>query len=70
MTCQFSSFCNEDGNIVMEDIVPKLEEGLEKLLNTDSRCVTTGYTDFRPGMSLANEIIRCIEESSVVIFFL
>ena len=43
--------------------------GLQKLLNTDSRCVATGYNDFRPGMSLANEIIRCVEESSVVIFF-
>ena len=65
----FLSFCNEDDDIVMDDIVPKLEEGLKKLLNTDSRCVATGYTDFRPRMSLANDIIRCVEESSVVIFF-
>ena len=65
----FLSFCSEDDEIVMDEIVPKLEDGLRKLLDTDLRCVATGYNDFRPGMSLANEIIRCVEESSVVIFF-
>ena len=65
----FLSFCSEDDEIVMREIVPKLEDGLKRLLKTDSKCVATGYTDFRPGMSLANEIIRCVEESSVVIFF-
>ena len=65
----FLSFCCEDDETVMGEIVPKLEEGLKRLLKTDSRCVASGYNDFRPGMSLANEIIRCIEESSVVIFF-
>ena len=65
----FISFCSEDDEIVMEEIVPKLEDGLRKLLDTDARCVATGYNDFRPGMSLANEIIRCVEKSSVVIFF-
>ena len=65
----FISFCSEDDEIVMEEIVPKLEDGLRKLLDTDARCVATGYNDFCPGMSLANEIIRCVEKSSVVIFF-
>ena len=65
----FLSFCCEDDDIVMNDIAPKLDEGLKNLLKTDSRCVATGYNDFRPGKSLANEIIRCVEESSVVVFF-
>ena len=65
----FLSFCCEDDATVMKEIAPKLEEGLKKLLKTDSRCVATGYSDFRPGLSLADEIIRCVEESSVVIFF-
>ena len=65
----FLSFCCEDDEIVMTEIAPKLEEGLKKLLETDLKCVATGYNDFRPGFSLANEIIRCIEEACVVVFF-
>ena len=41
----------------MREIALKLEEGLKELLKTDSKCVATGYNDFRPGISLANEII-------------
>ena len=65
----FLSFCCEDDEIVMTEIAPKLDEGLKKLLQTDIKCVATGYNDFRPGFSLANEIIRCIEEACVVVFF-
>ena len=66
----FLSFSSADERIIMEEIYPKLEEGLKKVLNTDSRCVSIGDRDFRPGLSLANEIIRCVEESSVVVFFI
>ena len=66
----FLSFSSTDEKIVMEEMYPKLEEGLKKVLNTDSRCVAIGDRDFRPGLSLANEIIRCMEESSVVVFFI
>lgn len=66
----FLSFCSEDDETVMQDIVPYLENGLKKILNTDASCVVTGYNAFRPGFSLANEIIRCVEASSVVVFFI
>ena len=65
----FLSFCSEDDEIVMTDVAPNLETGLKALLQTDFKCVATGYNDFRPGFSLANEIIRCVEEASVVVFF-
>lgn len=65
----FLSFCSEDDETVMQDIFPYLENGLKKILNTDASCVATGYNAFRPGFSLANEIIRCVEASSVVVFF-
>ena len=65
----FLSFCCEDDEVVMTDIAPKLEDGLQKLLQTDNKCVATGYNDFRPGLPLANEIIRCVENAKVVIFF-
>ena len=65
----FLSFCNEDEEIAMDAIYPNLDLCLRNLLNTDTRCVATGGTDFRPGYSLTDEIIRCVEASSVVIFF-
>ena len=65
----FLSFCSEDEEVVMEEIYPKLNEGLNKILDTESRCVAIGGIDFKPGFPLANEIIRCIEGSSVVVFF-
>ena len=66
----FLSFCSEDDEVVMKDIYPNLETGLKKILDTDSQCVATGYDAFRPGYSLADEIIRCVEASSVVVFFI
>lgn len=66
----FLSFCSADDEIVVKEIIPYLNVGLQKLLNTDCNCVGTGYDNIRPGFSLANEIIRCIEESAVVIFFI
>ena len=65
----FLSFCTEDDEIAMEAIYPHLDTNLKNILNTDARCVATGGTDFRPGYSLTDEIIRCVEASSVVIFF-
>ena len=65
----FLSFCTEDEDTVMDEIFPNLDAGLKKLLRTDCRCVATDGTDFRPGFSIADEIIRCIEASYVVIFF-
>ena len=66
----FLSFCSEDDEVVMKDIYPNLEKGLKNILGTDSQCVATGYDAFRPGYSLADEIIRCVEASSVVVFFI
>ena len=66
----FLSFCSEDEDTVMDEIFPFLDEGLREILHTDKRCVSVGGMDFRPGIPLADEIIRCIDASSVVVFFL
>ena len=63
----FLSFCSEDDDFVMEHIYPQLNDGLKKVLNTDTRCVAMGGMDFVPGFPLANEIIGCIEASIVVV---
>lgn len=65
----FLSFCSEDDEVIVNEILPKLNAGLKEILNTDSDCVSTGMTHFQPGLSVANEIIRCIEAASVVVFF-
>ena len=66
----FLSFCSEDEEFVMENVFPHLNDGLKQILKTESRCVAIGGMDFHPGFPLANEIIRCIEASSVVILFI
>ena len=66
----FLSFCSEDYEIVFENIFPQLNEGLQKVLGTDLRCVATGAYEFRPGFPVAEEIIRSIETCEVVIFFI
>ena len=65
----FLSFSSDDDQLVMDQINPFLDAGLKKLLETDIRCVATSYNDFRPGFSVANEIIRCIEAANVAVFF-
>ena len=66
----FLSFCSEDDQKVMDYILPNLEKSLRKILRTSNQCVATGYNSFRPGFSLANEIMRCVEASSVVVLFI
>ena len=65
----FLSFCSEDEDTVMDEIFLFLDEGLREILHTDKRCVSVGGMDFRPGIPLVDEIIRCIDAASVVVFF-
>ena len=66
----FLSFSGDDAEFVMTRVYPQLEAELKRILNTESDCVATGGTHFRPGHEIQDEIVRCVEESSVVIFFL
>ena len=66
----FLSFAGDDDEFVMTRVYPRLEAELKQMLNTESDCVVTGATHFRPGYAIQGEINRCIEDSSVVIFFL
>ena len=65
----FLSFCSEDEEFVMEKVFPHLNDGLKKILKTESRCVSIGGMDFHPGLPLGDEIIRCIEAATVVVLF-
>ena len=66
----FLSFAGDDEDFVMTRVYPQLEAELKRILNTDSDCVATGGTHFRPGYAIHDEIRRCVQESSVIIFFL
>ena len=66
----FLSFAGEDEDFIMTNVYTQLDSGLKAILNTDECCVATGYTDFRLGYYIKNEIVRCIEASSVVVLFL
>ena len=66
----FLSFAGEDEDFIMTNVYTQLDSGLKAILNTDECCVATGFTDFRLGYYIKNEIVRCIEASSVVVLFL
>ena len=65
----FLSFCSHDDDVIVEHILPKLNSGLETILGTDQNTVSMGVTDVHLGLPIGSEIIRCIENTSVVIFF-
>ena len=63
----FLAFCSENDQFVTKYVFPHLNSGLQKVLKTENRCVSTGAFDLRPGFPIAMEIMRCIEECSVFI---
>lgn len=65
----FLSFCSEGAGFVMNNVYSELNEGLKHVLKTEETGVATGATNFLPGFSIGEEIVRCIEASSVVVFF-
>ena len=66
----FLSFSGDDEEFVMTKVYPNLDSGLKSILNTESCCVVSGGTDFRPGYLIKKEIARWVEASSVIVFFL
>ena len=66
----FLSFSSEDDDFVMDYVYQNLNKGLQKALKTSSRCVAVGTIDLKLGHSIGNEIIRCMEECSVVMILL
>ena len=66
----FLSFSGDNEEFVMANVYPNLNSDLKQILNIDSNCVATGGTDFSLGYSIKDEIVRCIDESAVVVFFL
>ena len=64
----FLSFSSRDKEIAHQYIKPRLNQGLQKLLETDETCVATGDLNFLPGFTITGEMIRCIESAKVVVF--
>ena len=65
----FLSYSSEDTVFVSNNVYPNLELGLKRVMRTESRCVGTGDLDMLPGQPIAEEITRCIQNSSVIVFF-
>ncbi|KAH3811611.1 hypothetical protein DPMN_140023 [Dreissena polymorpha] len=64
----FLSFCKEDGDNVLESIFPRMKEEASLALECDRNLVCCGEFNFKPGVSVCIEVMRCIEESAVIIF--
>ena len=65
----FLSHSSDDRDFVLDHIYPKLEEGLASVLKVDDRCVGVGDLDMVPGHRIDDEIIKVVEKSSLMIFF-
>ncbi|KAH3752067.1 hypothetical protein DPMN_186677 [Dreissena polymorpha] len=65
----FLSFSSEDAELVVETILPRLNSELQRKTTTGTSrvLVCSGDRHFRPGYALGEEIIRCIEDSAVII---
>ena len=64
----FLSFSSRDKDLAHRYIKPRLNRGLQQLLETDDMCVATGDLNFLPGFTITGEMIRCIEAAKVVVF--
>ncbi|KAH3831790.1 hypothetical protein DPMN_105060 [Dreissena polymorpha] len=63
----FLSFSSDDAELVVNTILPKLNSELQLKTGTNRVLVCSGDRHFRPGYALGEEIIRCIEDSAVII---
>ena len=54
----FLSFASKDQNIVHKFILPRLNKGLQEVLETEGVCVATGDLNLLPGFTITGEIIR------------
>ena len=64
----FLSYSSDDQSFVLDNVFPKLDEGLKGILKIQKRCVGVGALDMVPGHHIHREIIKCLEKTSVVIF--
>ncbi|KAH3825320.1 hypothetical protein DPMN_127194 [Dreissena polymorpha] len=63
----FLSFSSEEAELVVNKILPILNSELQQKTRTSRVLVCSGDSHFRPGYALGEEIIRCIEDSAVII---
>ncbi|XP_045206135.2 toll-like receptor 3 [Mercenaria mercenaria] len=61
----FLSHCSEDTDLVMSKIYPELCEHLSEITRSKEELVCIGDRHFRPGFALREEVMRCVENSSV-----
>ncbi|KAH3747720.1 hypothetical protein DPMN_182149 [Dreissena polymorpha] len=63
----FLSFSSDDAELVVHKILPRLNSELQQKTGTSRVLLCSGDSNFRPGYSLGEEIIRCIEDSAVIV---
>ncbi|KAL4228336.1 Leucine-rich repeat protein [Mactra antiquata] len=63
----FLSFCSKDDDFVQEIVIGPLNDGLQKLVGTERNLVCVGDSEFRLGIYIHNESLRCIELCPVVL---
>lgn len=64
----FLSYSSKNEDFVQRYIYSELNTRLQRTLNISENCVSIGDNSFSPGKPLIEELIRCIEESTIVLF--
>jgi hypothetical protein len=63
----FLSYSSADEKFVKRWVIPGLNNSLKAKMATDKDCLATGDVNFKPGKWVKEEVIRCIEISSVIV---
>ena len=63
----FMSHCSADDELVIDYILPKLSQSLKEVTKTDRDYICLGDKHFRPCHVIVEEVMRCIEQSAVVV---
>ncbi|XP_053383693.1 toll-like receptor 4 [Mercenaria mercenaria] len=63
----FLSYSSRDDQFVQENVIDQLNENLQLMTGIDRNLVCTGDQHLRPGFIVHDEIINCLDRSSVII---
>ena len=64
----FLIFCQKEEGLIRERILPVLSKYFADLLETEENIVCVGYNQYKLGLTIFNEMERCLRHSAVVIY--
>ena len=66
----FLSHCSADDELFINYILPTLSQSMKEVTKTNRDYICLGDKHFRPGHTIVEEVMRCIEQSAVVVLII